>query len=292
MATPFDASGAVDLDGAAELASFLVDHGNDGLVVCGSTGESSTLTDDERVDLWKVVCRTVDVPVLAGSTSNDTAHSIELTKRATAAGVAGILAVTPYYNRPSQAGLAAHFSAVASATDLPVVLYDIPIRSGRKIATDTALGLIERQSNIVAIKDASGDPVTTARLLALAPDGFECYSGDDALTLPLLSIGAVGLIGVATHWCAVECGQMISSYLAGDVDRALSINRALLSSFLFESSDEAPNPVPTKAMLSVLGLPGGNCRLPLGDPPPGLDLRAHAVLDQLNVWREQSSEHV
>lgn len=286
MATPFTEDGGIDLPGAAVLAQYLVENGNDGLVVCGSTGESSVLTDDERVDLWETVVGAVDVPVIAGSTSNDTLHSVELTKRAERAGVAGILAVTPYYNRPAQSGIEAHFRAIARATSLPVILYDIPIRSGRKIATETVLRLAENESNIVGIKDAAGDPAATARLLTLTPAGFECYCGDDGLTLPLMSIGAVGLIGVASHWCGGECKEMIQCFLDGHVDEALEINRALIASFAFESGDDGPNPVPTKEMLKVLGLPGGSCRLPLGDPPAGLIESARAVYDDLEAWRK------
>lgn len=286
MATPFTREGGVDLPGAGVLARYLVEHGSDGLVVCGSTGESSVLTDDERVELWEAVVGAVDVPVIAGSTSNDTIHSVELTKRAESTGVSGILAVTPYYNRPAQSGIESHFREIARATTLPVILYDIPIRSGRKIATDTVLRLARSETNVVGLKDASGDLAATARLLSHAPSGFECYCGDDALTLPLLSVGAVALIGVATHWCGNECKEMVDLFLAGDIDRALEINRALIDSFAFESSDDCPNPVPTKEMLKVLGLPGGTCRLPLGAAPEGLIDRARAVYGELEAWRK------
>ncbi len=285
MATPFDESGRLDLDGAVTLARYLVEHGNDGFVVTGTTGEAPTLTDDERVAMWRRVVETVDVPVIAGSTSNDTAHSVALTRRATEAGVAGILAVTPYYSRPSQAGLEAHFRAVAAATPLPVILYDIPVRTGRKIAADTMLRLAHEVPNIVGVKDAAGDPAATARLLAHAPPGFECYSGDDGLTLPLLAVGAVGLIGVATHWCGAECAEMIRRFLGGDVAGAIEVQAALLDSFAYETGDDAPNPVPTKAMLRVLGLPAGECRLPLGAAPSGLEDRAKSVLAELESWR-------
>ncbi len=286
MATPFTEAGGLDLPGAASLARYLVANGNDGLVVCGSTGENSVLTDDERVELWETVTSAVTVPVIAGSTSNDTIHSVELSKRAELAGVAGILAVTPYYNRPAQSGIEAHFREIARATSLPVILYDIPIRSGRKIATDTVLRLAASEPNIVGLKDASGEPATTARLLARVPAHFECYCGDDGLTLPLLSIGAVGLIGVASHWCGPELKMMIDLFLDGEIDAALEINRALVDSFSFESGDDGPNPVPTKEMLKVLGLPGGSCRLPLGAPPDGLIERARTVLDDLERWRK------
>lgn len=286
MATPFTQEGELDLPGAAVLARYLVENGNDGLVICGSTGENSVLTDDERVELWETVVSSVSVPVIAGSTSNDTIHSVELTKRAESAGVSGILAVTPYYNRPAQSGIEAHFREIARATSLPVILYDIPIRSGRKIATDTVLRLIKSEPNILGLKDASGEPATTARLLSLVPSHFECYCGDDGLTLPLLSIGAVGLIGVASHWCGMELKMMIDLFLDGKIDEALEINRALVDSFSFESGDDGPNPVPTKEMLKVLGLPGGPCRLPLGEPPDGLIERARVVLSDLELWRK------
>jgi 4-hydroxy-tetrahydrodipicolinate synthase len=285
MATPFDESGGLDLTGAVTLARHLVAHGSDGLVVTGSTGEAATLTDDERVSLWRAVAAAVDVPVVAGATSNDTRHSIELTKRAPDAGVDGILAVAPYYNRPSQAGIAQHFRAIAAATPLPVILYDIPVRTGRKIATETVLALAAEVENIVGLKDAAGDAPATERLLAAAPADFECYCGDDIMTLPLLAVGAVGLIGVATHWCATECREMIDRFRSGDVKGCLEIARALIPSFTYESGEDAPNPVPLKAVLRVLGLPAGECRLPMGPTPPGLEDRAKAVLADLDAWR-------
>lgn len=287
MATPFDDEGALDLDGAARLARALVADGSDGLVVTGSTGEAPTLSDEERLSLWRAVTEAVTVPVLAGSTSNDTPHSIALTRAASALPLAGILAVTPYYNRPPQAGLAAHFRAVASATHLPVVLYDIPARTGRKIASETILRLAYDVPTIVALKDAAGDPAATGRLLAEAPAGFECYAGDDGLTLPLLAIGAVGLIGVATHWAARDFGEMIDAFLAGERERPLTIQRALWPSIAFETGDEAPNPIPVKAMLRVMGLPAGECRLPLGPAPAGLEERAKQVLAELEHWRAE-----
>jgi 4-hydroxy-tetrahydrodipicolinate synthase len=286
MVTPFDADGGLDLNGAVELAAWLVEHGSDGLVVAGTTGEAPTLTHAEQADLIATVVDAVDVPVIAGAGSNDTRAAIDLTKRAGEAGAEAILSVTPYYNRPSQKGLLAHFTAVAAATDLPVVLYDIPARTGRKIETDTLLELAHTVDNIVALKDAAGDPAETTRFAAHAPDGFEVYSGDDALTLPLLSIGAVGVIGVATHWAGAEHQQMISAFERGDVAEATRINRALLPSFRFESSPDAPNPIPTKAMMRVLGLPGGHCRPPMHDVPDGLEHHARDVLTGVEVGLE------
>jgi 4-hydroxy-tetrahydrodipicolinate synthase len=281
MITPIDHDGALDLDGAAKLASWLVEQGNEGLVVAGTTGESPTLTHEEQIELVRTVCQAVSVPVIAGAGSNDTRAAIELTEQATAAGAAAILSVTPYYNRPSQAGLLAHYRAIAASTGLPIVLYDIPARTGRKVDTATVLELAHDVANIVALKDAYGSPSETATLIANAPAGFEVYSGDDALTLPLLAVGAVGVVGVATHWVAAEMGEMIDAYLAGDVQRAREINATLIPSWQFESGDRNPNPIPTKAMMKVLGRPGGDCRLPMGPEPDDLQNRARAILEGL-----------
>ena len=199
MVTPFHKDGSLNLDGARRLAKWLQDNGNDGLVVAGTTGESPVLTDDERLSLFEAVIGAVTIPVIAGTGTNDTAHSIHMTKEASKLGAAGILAVTPYYNRPSQAGIEAHMRAVCDSTDLPVVLYDIPVRTGRKISTPLLLKLARDVKNVVAVKDAAGSPSESAVLMSQAPAGFELYSGDDNLTLPFMSIGATGVIGVATH---------------------------------------------------------------------------------------------
>jgi len=278
MATPFDADGALDLDGAVRLARRLTERGVDGLVLAGTTGESPVLSDDEKVDLWRAVRESVTVPVVAGSTSNDTAHSIALTKRAAEAGVAGVLAVTPYYSRPSQAGLDAHFRAVASASALPVLIYDIPVRTGRKVEHDTLVRLARDVPTIVGVKDAAGNPAASAKLIADAPAGFELYCGDDALTLSMLAVGAVGVISVAAHWAGDLMREMVLASVKGDVDHARELNARLIPSWDFQSGDLTPNPIPAKAMLRVLGLPAGQCRLPLGPAPEGLEDRARAVL--------------
>jgi 4-hydroxy-tetrahydrodipicolinate synthase len=285
MITPFTSSGELDLDGATRLAKQLVADGNDGLVVAGSTGESAMLGDDERISLWRAVVGAVTVPVIAGSTTGDTRHSVALTKEAGRAGVSGILATTPYYSRPSQHGIAQHFQAVAEATDLPVILYDIPSRTGRRLSPETVLGLASEVPNVVGLKDASGDPAGSARLYAASRPDFTFYSGDDSLTLPLLAIGASGVISVAAHWCAPEFAEMIAAFLEGDVDRALEVNTALLPSYSFQSSDDAPNPLPTKAVMRTMNLPAGQCRLPLGDAPATLDAEAVALLATLQQWR-------
>lgn len=285
MVTPFDRNGALDLDGVRTLARYLQDHGNDALVVAGTTGEAPVLTDPERLDLFKAVVEAVTIPVIAGTGTNDTAHSIHMTKEAAKLGVAGILAVCPYYNRPSQAGIEAHLRAVAGASDLPVVVYDIPVRTGRKIATPTILRLAREVKNVVALKDAAGTPGETASVIAQAPAGFEVYSGDDNLTLPFMSVGAVGVIGVATAWAGEDHQLLFDLWDAGDTVGARAVNAALLESFSFETGDDAPNPIPTKAMLRHLGLPVGQARLPMGDAPAFVEERAPKVWANLLAAR-------
>ncbi|MDE0614726.1 MAG: 4-hydroxy-tetrahydrodipicolinate synthase [bacterium] len=278
MVTPFRQDGSLDLETAASLAQWLSDNGSDGLVVAGTTGEAPTLTHDEQIDLIGAVVAAVDVPVVAGAGSNDTAAAVELTERAQEAGADGILSVAPYYNRPSQAGLAKHFASVAAATDLPVIIYDIPVRTGRKVDTATLLDLAHGVANIVGVKDAAGDPAETAGLIAQAPDDFEVYSGDDSLTLPLLSVGAVGVIGVATHWAGAEHAEMIAAFEKGDVAAARQINASLMPSYDYETGLAAPNPIPAKAMMRLIGLPVGRCRPPLDVEPDGLIEAAAEVL--------------
>ncbi|MDG1196793.1 MAG: 4-hydroxy-tetrahydrodipicolinate synthase [Actinomycetota bacterium] len=281
MVTPFGEDGSLDVDASVELAKWLIAQGSEGLVLTGTTGEGPTITDNEDWELWRAVSEAVTVPVIAGTTTNDTAHSIEQTIKAEEMGCDGILAVTPYYNRPSQAGLFEHFRAVAQNTSLPVILYDIPVRSGRKIDSEVLLRLATETSNIVAVKDAAGNPAETAKVIRDAPAGFEVYSGDDGLTLPLLALGAVGVISVAAHWCAGEHVAMFDAWEAGDAALAQKINAKLLESFDFESGDDAPNPVPTKAMLRTIGLRVGEPRLPMGPTPEGLEDRAREVYARL-----------
>ncbi len=281
MVTPFDADGALDLDAAATLADWLVTNGSDGLVLCGSTGESPVLSDSEEVAFTKAVRQATSVPILLGTGSNDTAYAVEASRRAAELGVDGILVVTPYYNRPPQYGLDAHFRQIAAATDLPVVLYDVPVRTGRKLGTETIVRLLTEVDNIVGLKDAAGNPAETARVIAEVGESIEVYSGDDALTLPLLAVGAVGVVSVASHWVGRQLGEMIDAYSKGDVVQARRINASLIPSFDFESGEESPNPIPTKAMLRVLGLPVGQCRMPLGPAPDWVEAAARTVLDGL-----------
>jgi 4-hydroxy-tetrahydrodipicolinate synthase len=277
MVTPFTADGELDHEGAAELARWLVAQGNDALVLSGTTGEAACLTDEEQIALWRTVRAAVDVPLIAGSGTNDTRHAAELTSAAAGAGMDAVLIVTPYYNRPSQAGIEAHFRQVCAATELPVIVYDIPVRTGRKIGSDLILRMANEIPNVVGLKDAAGDPGATARLIAHAPDGFEVFSGDDPLTLSLLAVGAVGVIGVATHWAAPVMAQMIQAFQAGDIARAQQLNARMIESYEFETGDLNPNPVPTKAMLRAIGQPAGPCRPPMGFGPDDLEERALAV---------------
>jgi 4-hydroxy-tetrahydrodipicolinate synthase len=277
MITPFDENGALDLDEAARLARHLQDNGHDGLVVAGTTGEAPTLSDDERLSLFAAVIEAVDIPVVAGTSTYNTAHSVHLTMQAAALGAAGILAVCPYYSRPPQSGIEGHMRAIAAASDLPVMIYDIPVRTGRKMSTSLILRLAREATTIVALKDAAGNPGETARVISQAPAGFEAYSGDDIMTLPLMASGIVGVVGVATHWTANDHQEMFALWDKGDVAGARAVNSRLLESFEFETGDDAPNPIPTKAMMRHLGFAVGQARLPLGDAPDGVDRRAVEV---------------
>ena len=281
MVTPFEFDGSLDVKMAATLARYLVEHGSDALVVAGSTGEGTSLSDEEKVRLFAAVAEAVTVPVLAGSTSADTRRSVELTSRVADLGVAGVLATTPAYARPSQAGISAHLAAVADATALPVMLYDVPSRTGRKIAASTVIDLVRAHANIVALKDASADLAGAAHVKAVLGDALDLYSGDDALTLPFMAIGAVGIVSVAAHWAGDVFAAMVGAADAGDWDEARRLNEVLAESCAFESSETYPNPVPTKAAMRALGLAVGDCRLPHAAADAGIDARAAHVLAAL-----------
>jgi len=281
MATAFTSDGSLDVEGSARLAGWLVEHGSDALVLGGTTGESAVLTDPERVELFQAVRQAVDAPLIAGSTTNDTAHSVEMTEAATEAGMDAILAVVPYYNKPPQSGLAAHFRAVALATDKPVMLYDVPGRTGRALATTTIAELAGEVPNIVALKDAGGDPSRTAALLDAAPEGFEVYSGDEPLSLGFAAYGAVGVVGVSTHWTGRQQQEMFAALAKGDLDTAREINTRLLPSYRYMNSETCVFSQAVKVAMGVLGVPVGECRLPLGPPPEGTDALARTVLSDL-----------
>ena len=282
MVTPFDENGALDLDAAAELARWLQDHGNDALVVAGTTGEAPVLSEREKLDLFRAVSDAVTIPTIAGTGSNNTAETVELTRQAASVGAAGVLLVCPYYNRPPQSGIEAHFRAAAAVTDLPIMVYDVPARTGRRIAHDVLVRLFTEVQNIVAFKDATGDPPAAGRLLVDVPS-LEVYSGDEPQTLAFLAEGAIGVVGVATHWCAPETGEMIRAFEKGDLVRAREINGRLRESHVFMNSDTCVFSQSVKAMMRTLGLRVGECRLPLGPAPAGTEDRAREVWQHLHA---------
>jgi 4-hydroxy-tetrahydrodipicolinate synthase len=263
MVTPFDVSGALDLDKAAELATYLVDEQrHDGLVINGTGGEAPTTSDVEKADLVAAVVAAVGdrAQIVAGVGTFDTVHSVHLAQQAAKAGAHGLLVVTPYYSRPPQSGLLRHFRAVADATDLPVLLYDIPHRSGIPIHTETLLELAEHD-RIVAVKDAKGDLAAASRVMA--ETDLVYYSGDDSLTLPLLSIGAVGVVGTSTHFCGPQTVEMISAYERGEVAEALRLHRQLMP--IFTGIFRTQGAILVKAGLRLQGRDVGPVRLPLVD---------------------------
>jgi 4-hydroxy-tetrahydrodipicolinate synthase len=272
MVTPFDKDGAIDWDGVAKLAQHLVDTGHDGIAVNGTTGEAPTTKSSEKLEIIKVVKSVVGekVKVLSGAGDNETAYTVEQVKRSQDAGADGILIVTPYYNKPPQAGIEAHFRAVAAATDLPIMMYDIPGRTGVEIESDTIVKLFETVDNIVALKDAKGNIAATSWVIKRC--GIPVYSGDDILNLPFLSVGAVGFVSVCGHTVGRELKEMLNSWFAGDSQRALAIHQQLLP--VFTGTFRTQGAILTKAAMNLMGLPGGTTRLPLVDATP-------AQIDQL-----------
>jgi 4-hydroxy-tetrahydrodipicolinate synthase len=265
MVTPMHADRRLDLDGAQALAVHLVEHGSDGLVVCGTTGESPTLDHDETLDVFRAVVEAVGerATVVAGCGKNDTAATVALTREASAVGVDGILLVNPYYNKPSQRGLVNHFTTAAAATDLPVLLYNIPGRTAIEVAPRTLLDLAESVDNIKGVKDAVGDLEKTAWLAARKPDDFDILSGDDAATLPMLAVGGVGVVSVAAHIVGPDMAAMIEAFPT-DPAKAREIHLRLLPLLTgLLTIDTSPGPV--KAACNLLGLPGGPVRPPLAD---------------------------
>ena len=285
MVTPFDPDGSLDFSAAAELAQFLVSEGSEGLVVGGSTGEGSSLSDEEKLDLFACVAEAVTVPVLAGSTFANTQASVALTTQVKATGVAGVLATTPAYARPNQSGIAGHLGAIAESTPLDVMLYDVPGRTGRKIASSTTIDLVRQHKNIVAMKDASGDTASAAHTRSVLGDSFDLYSGDDSMLLPFMGVGAVGIVSVAAHWAGPEVAGIVHAVVRGDWAEAQRLNEVAARSFLFENSEAYPNPMPAKAALRVLGLRVGECRLPHGRSDLDLDAAAAEIVASLKTAR-------
>lgn len=265
MVTPFKDDLSIDWQGLEKLAVHLVDSGHDGIVLNGTTGEAPTTSDDEKVEIIKVVRKAVSgrAKVIAGAGNNETSHSIEQAKMAANAGADGLLVVTPYYNKPPQAGIEAHFRAMAGATDVPVMLYDIPGRTGVQIEPDTLVKLAEHP-NIVALKDAKGDVASTSWVIKRS--GIPVYSGDDILNLPLLSVGAVGFVSVCGHTVGSDLREMLDAWFAGNSARALEIHQKLLP--VYTGTFRTQGAILTKAALTLMGLPGGFVRLPLVDATP------------------------
>jgi 4-hydroxy-tetrahydrodipicolinate synthase len=262
MITPFGPDGAVDHGRVWDLAHHLVDTGSDGIVVAGTTGEAPTLSDEEKVALFRAVVEAVGgrARVVAGTGTYDTAHSVEMTRRAEEVGCHGVLAVTPYYNRPSQAGLVAHFEAIAEASALPVMLYNIPARTGRRIEVET-LARLAAHPRIVAVKDAVGELAFTTETVAAAGEGLAVYSGDDVNTLPIMAVGGVGVVSVASHLAGRPVKKLLEAVLAGDLAEARRLHAALAP--LCRALFLEPNPMPIKAAMDELWAPVGDPRLPL-----------------------------
>lgn len=262
MVTPFDNKGNIDFAKTAKLIDYLIETGSDSLVVSGTTGESPTLTTEEKVALFEYVVKIVNkrVPVIAGTGSNNTYASISLTKKAEEAGVDGIMLVAPYYNKPSQEGLYQHFKAVADSTSLPVMIYNVPGRTVTNIAPETAIRL-SHVPNIKAIKEASGNFNAMTTIIANTPDDFDLYSGDDSLALPVLAIGGAGVVSVASHIIGRDMQDMIQKFLSGEKEEAAKIHQRVLP--IMEGLFMAPSPAPVKTALQIKGIDVGSVRLPL-----------------------------
>ncbi|MGM0803445.1 MAG: 4-hydroxy-tetrahydrodipicolinate synthase [Bacillota bacterium] len=262
MVTPFDSKGNIDFGRTTKLVNHLINNGTDSLVVAGTTGESATLTTEEKIALFKHVVKVVDgrVPVIAGTGSNNTKASIDLSKKAEEIGVDAIMIVAPYYNKPSQEGIIAHYKAIASAVSLPIMAYNIPGRSVITFSVDTVLRLAE-VPNIVALKDAGGNLDTMSEVIENTPDDFVVYCGDDGLTLPSLAIGSAGIVSVASHVIGNEMQTMIKAFRDGENKEAARIHRKLLP--VMQELFKAPSPAPVKTALQVRGLNVGGVRLPL-----------------------------
>lgn len=260
MVTPFDEGLNVDYDGAIQLAMRLESEGTTALVITGTTGEAPTLTFEERSNLYRLIKKKVDIPVLAGVGSNSTIDTINNVREAMNSGVDGLLIVTPYYNKPDQDSLYAHFKAIAETTDLPIMLYNVPGRTGCNLLPETVAKL-SKIENIVALKEAGGNIVQFAEVVKLVNKDFLVYSGDDALTLPALAVGGYGVVSVASHIVGREMKTMIEAYVEGDNNKAAEIHLKLLD--IFNKLFIVANPIPVKAALNLMNVNVGGLRLPL-----------------------------
>jgi len=268
MVTPYDDSGEVDYAKVQKLAKHLLANGSDGVLICGTTGESPCLTPAERANLWAAAKEAVadagHGTLILGTTDNETAFSCEVAKKAQRAGADALLAVAPYYNKPSQEGLYRHFAKIAASADIPIILYNIPGRTGVTIQPETVLRLAQDCPNIVAIKDATGSLDSVSALVSTLPPEFDVYSGDDSLTLPIMAVGGVGVISVASHLIGTQIAQMIDLYAQGNVAEARRMHLQYFE--LFKKLFITTNPVPVKACLNLQGWAMGDCRLPLAPP--------------------------
>lgn len=280
MVTPFSLDGEVDFNGIDRIVEHLIATGTTAIVACGTTGESPTLSHKEKLGVFERTLAAAKgrIPVIVGTGSNNTRESLELSKEAAQLGVQGLLLVTPYYNKPTQEGLIAHFSAIADAVDTPIMLYNVPGRSSTNMLTDTVLKLAEIP-HVFSVKEASGDMTQIMQIAAEKPDDFLLYSGDDKLTLPLLAIGAYGVVSVASHVVGPEMTDMIEAFISGNIAKAALWNARLLSIFetLFASS--SPNVV--KAGLDLLGHSAGSVRLPLVSAPDNIIKHLRELLQRL-----------
>ena len=262
MATPFHEDGSVNYDAVNQLATHLVDTGSDGLLVTGTTGESPTLTHEEKLQLYRAVSEVVGerAQVIAGTGNYNTAESVELSREAEEIGVHGLVLVVPYYNNPPQEGLYQHFKTIAESTSLPIILYNVPSRSPRNLESATTIRL-SQVPNIVGIKEASGNLEQIAEIAAGAAEGFQIYSGDDSATLPIMAMGGYGVVSVASHVAGAQIKQMMEAFVAGNVVEAAAWHGRLLP--LFQACFCTTNPIPIKAGVNLLGIPAGGVRLPL-----------------------------
>jgi 4-hydroxy-tetrahydrodipicolinate synthase len=262
MVTPFDNKGNIDFQKTTQLVEYLIENGSDSLVIAGTTGESPTLSTEEKLALFKHVVKVADgrVPIIAGTGSNNTYASIELTKKAEETGVDAIMIVAPYYNKPNQRGIYEHFRTIAESTSLPVMIYNVPGRTVVSIDPSTVIEL-SRIPNIVAVKEASGNLDAMTEIISKTDDHFALYSGDDGITLPVLSIGGAGIVSVASHIIGNEMKEMIDAFFDGSIEKAAKLHQTLLP--LMKGLFQAPSPVPVKTALQLKGLGVGSVRLPL-----------------------------
>lgn len=280
MITPFDQDLNVNYSKAVELAKKLVDEGTTALVISGTTGEAPTLTDQEKCELFRILKREVNVPIIAGIGTNNTRATIELGKKAVDCGVDGALVVVPYYNKPNQEGLYAHFKAVAEEVDLPIMLYNVPSRTGGNMTAETSIAL-SKIPNIVALKESAGDLDQTTKVVEGCSEDFLVYSGDDSLLLPTLCVGGYGVVSVASHVVGPQISNMIDAYLAGNYKEAAKIHQRL--SGIFEALFITTNPIPVKAALNILGLEVGGLRLPLVEADSKVKDRLKVEMEKLGI---------